>query len=92
MINTAAYTNVKIAEKKKKLAFSINSEGVKNLAELSNKYNYKIIHISTELVYSGIKKSKKIDEEYLLKPSTIYGKSKLSGEKYLENIVKILLF
>ena len=88
LINTAAYTNVKIAEKKKKLAFSINSEGVKNLAELSDKYKYKIIHISTELVYSGIEKSKKIDEKYLLKPSTIYGKSKLSGEKYLKKYCK----
>ena len=43
------------------------------------------MHISTELVYEGALKSKKINENSILNPSTVYGKSKLQGENNLVN-------
>ena len=61
IINTAAYTNVNKAEVEIKRANEINAEGVKNLVELSEKYNCKLIHYSTDYVYDGVSKSP-IDE------------------------------
>ena len=50
-INCAAYTNVEQAEKTPKIAYKINAEGVKNLAEVCKKTNVTLIHISTDYVF-----------------------------------------
>ena len=54
-INCAAYTDVELAEKFPKKAFSVNSEGVKNLAHASRKFNVVLVHISTDYVFDGEK-------------------------------------
>lgn len=89
LINAAAYTNVFEAEKRMtKKAYLINAYGVENLAKLSLEFKFKIIHISTELVYSGTSKFKKISEKNSKNPTTMYGKSKLLGEKMLRKYAK----
>lgn len=54
-INCAAYTNVKQAEKTPEIAFKINAEAVKYLAESCNETNTSIINISTDYVFDGDK-------------------------------------
>ena len=82
IINTAAYTAVDKAEKESELAFSINSTAVNNLAQIAEKYDVSLIHISTDYVFDGQKKSAYIEEDET-QPLSIYGKSKLSGERLL---------
>lgn len=82
IINTAAYTAVDNAEKESELAFSANSTGVNNLAQIAAKYDIPLIHISTDYVFDGQKKSAYIEGDET-QPLSIYGKSKLSGERFL---------
>ena len=84
IINTAAYTNVDHAEIEKQKADLVNEKAVKNLVELSEKYNCKLIHYSTDYVYNGKNKTP-LDEKSLIKPLNYYGISKRKGEKHIEN-------
>ena len=83
ILNTAAYTDVNKAEFEKEKADLINSFAVKNLVELSEKYNCKLIHFSTDYVYDGIS-SKIKDETTSTNPINYYGKSKREGEVFIE--------
>ncbi|TLY48057.1 MAG: dTDP-4-dehydrorhamnose reductase [Gammaproteobacteria bacterium] len=82
IINTAAYTAVDKAEKESELAFSINCVGVKNLAKVAEEFDIPLLHISTDYVFDGQKKTPYIEEDEA-QPLSIYGQSKLSGENLL---------
>jgi dTDP-4-dehydrorhamnose reductase len=84
IINCAASVDVDFLENSPEMAYSINSDGVKNLAESANKYNKRIIHISTDSIFDGIQGN--YDENDIPNPINVYGKSKEIGEKYLRNI------
>ena len=83
ILNTAAYTDVNKAETEREKADLINSFGVKNLVELSEKYNCKLIHFSTDYVYNGTTSEIK-DEKASTAPINYYGKSKRKGEVFIE--------
>lgn len=82
VINCAAYTAVDLAETEVELAFTINADGVKNLAEECALQNATLIHVSTDYVFDG----EKVNSAYLpgdeTSPINVYGKSKLAGENY----------
>jgi len=84
IINTAAYTDVNNAEIEKQKSDLVNEKGVKNLVELSEKYNCKLIHYSTDYVYNGKNKTP-LDEKSSTNPLNYYGISKRKGEKHIEN-------
>ena len=84
ILNTAAYTNVYKAEIEKDKADQINDLGVKNLTEICEKYNLKLIHFSTDYVYSSNTKEP-INERKITNPLNYYGISKRNGELYIEN-------
>jgi len=84
IINTAAYTDVNNAEIEKQKSDLVNEKGVKNLVELSEKYNCKLIHYSTDYVYNG-KNKIPLDEKSSTNPLNYYGISKRKGEKHIEN-------
>ncbi|MBW8198967.1 dTDP-4-dehydrorhamnose reductase [Flagellimonas abyssi] len=84
-INCAAYTNVEEAEKFPDLANQVNAEGVKNLAEVCKKQQTSLIHISTDYVFDG-KKEGGYTVEDKTNPINVYGKSKLAGEKFIQQI------
>jgi len=86
-INCAAYTNVEQAEKTPDIAFNINAEAVKNLAKACKKVNTILIHISTDYVFDGEKESPYTELD-LPNPINEYGKSKLLGEQYIQEILK----
>jgi dTDP-4-dehydrorhamnose reductase len=85
-INCAAYTNVEQAEKTPEIAYQINAEAVKYLAESCKENNIVLIHISTDYVFDGKK-----DEPYTIddatNPINEYGKSKLLGEQYIQKLM-----
>jgi dTDP-4-dehydrorhamnose reductase len=85
IINCAAYTAVDKAEEEQELANVINHKAVQYLAEISKEKNIKLIHISTDYVFDG-QNFKPYIEIDATNPNTIYGKTKLDGERYLQEI------
>ncbi|MEH6745899.1 MAG: dTDP-4-dehydrorhamnose reductase [Maribacter arcticus] len=85
-INCAAYTNVEQAEKTPDIAFKVNAEGVKNLAFACKKHKVGLIHISTDYVFDG-EKNEPYTTDDIPNPINEYGKSKLLGEKYIQEIM-----
>ena len=79
-INCAAYTAVDKAESEKELAFQVNGEAVGVLAAVCKKYHTKFIHISTDYVFDGTA-AVPYKEDSPANPVSIYGASKLEGEK-----------
>ena len=85
-INCAAYTNVEKAEEEPEKAFLVNAEGVKKLAVVCKEYQTTLIHISTDYVFDGEKGTPYTVTD---KPNPIneYGKSKLKGEQYIQELL-----
>ncbi len=81
VVNAIAYTDVDGCESNSELAFRVNGEGVKNLAEVSAAIGAKLVHISTDYVFDGTKGSP-YTEDAPVNPLSVYGKSKLAGEEY----------
>ena len=86
VINSAAYTDVDGCEENQDTAFSVNGEGVKNLALACKKFDCVLVHISTDYVFNGENTRPWIEDDEI-GPISVYGKSKLKGE---ESILEIL--
>ena len=84
IINCAAYTNVDDAEKNTELAFGVNSDGVLKLVQCCEKFNSKLIHISTYFIFDS-NKNIPIKENKTPNPFCAYAKSKYQGEQYILN-------
>lgn len=80
VINCAAYTDVKNAENEKVKAYNINADGVANLVKICREYDCYLLHISTDFVFDGYKKSP-YKEEDKTRPINMYGNTKNEGEK-----------
>ena len=79
IINCAAYTAVDKSEVEKKQANLVNHLSVKNIAEIARDNGIKLIHISTDYVFDGLK-LKPYNEKDNASPKNVYGKTKLDGE------------
>jgi dTDP-4-dehydrorhamnose reductase len=80
LINAAAFTNVDLCETQPDPAFRINAEAPRVLAEICSEKNAKLIHFSTDYVFDGEKRAPYTEEDEA-NPISIYGESKLAGEK-----------
>lgn len=89
VLHLAAKTNVDECEKNPEDAFLVNSEGTKNIAELSREHNSFLVYISTAAVFDG--KKDIFYENDSKNPVNVYGKSKLLGENYIETTLKNFL-
>ncbi len=83
MINCAAYTDVERAEMQEDIAFRINCEAVGYLAEAAKKYDAALIHFSTDYVFDG-EGNQPIDEGATPGARSAYGRTKLAGEKAID--------
>ena len=86
-INCAAYTNVEQAEVDVDEAFKVNAEGVQVLAHVCQLANVVLIHISTDYVFDGEAQQPYLESD-VTKPINQYGKSKLKGEHYIQEIME----
>ena len=86
-INAAAYTAVDKAESEPEKAFAINVTGAKNLAEVSKKFDTVLLHISTDFVFDGNKKTPYLEQD-LPNPTGVYGQTKLDGEKAIQQVLE----
>jgi dTDP-4-dehydrorhamnose reductase len=79
IINCAAYTAVDKAETDRESAARINADGPFILAQIAKRFNVKLIHISTDYVFSG-KSYLPLKESDPTNPIGVYGQTKLEGE------------
>ncbi len=80
LINCAALTNVDYCESHREEAFVVNAEGPRLLAEIANEKSAKLIHFSTDYVFDGKKTDPYVEEDKAV-PLSVYGESKLEGER-----------
>ena len=85
IVNCAAYTAVDKAEDDEKTAYLINHDAIKNIGETASKNNVKVIHVSTDYVFDGTNHVP-YTEDMPVSPTSIYGKSKLAGERILTEV------
>ncbi|MCK5788564.1 MAG: dTDP-4-dehydrorhamnose reductase, partial [Chlamydiia bacterium] len=85
IINCAAYTAVDDAEKNEVLAYKVNRDAVKILAELALDRSIQLIHLSTDYVFDSNKHTP-FNENDATNPQGVYGKSKLAGEDEIRRI------
>jgi dTDP-4-dehydrorhamnose reductase len=80
VFNCAAMTDVDGCETNEEKAYRINAEGPANLAKASEKSGSRLIHVSTDYVFSG-NATRPYREEDDPAPATAYGRTKLAGEQ-----------
>jgi len=81
IINCAAFTSVDKAEEEQEKAHMINALGVKNIVSVIRDSPCRLIHISTDYVFDG-RSETPYRESDPVNPETVYGHTKLEGEKY----------
>ncbi|AKO64563.1 dTDP-4-dehydrorhamnose reductase [Methylophilales bacterium MBRSG12] len=88
IINPAAYTKVDQAEDEPELAFKINQDAPKVMAEKASEYNIPLIHFSTDYVFNGEKKEAYVENDPT-HPLGIYGQSKCAGEEAIQEVGRL---
>jgi dTDP-4-dehydrorhamnose reductase len=80
IINCAAWTDVDGAETNELEASRVNGYGAENLALAAKNCGAKLIHVSTDYVFSGEGKTPwQVDDR--INPQSVYGRTKADGEE-----------
>jgi dTDP-4-dehydrorhamnose reductase len=83
IVNAAAYVDVEACETNRELAFAVNADGVRNLAETG----VPIVQMSTDYVFDGAARQPYL-EDAIPNPLNVYGASKLAGEEFGRLVVR----
>lgn len=83
IVNPAAYTAVDKAESEPELAYAINAEAVRAIGEEARAIGAVVVHFSTDYVFDGAA-AHPYTETDATNPVSVYGASKLAGERALE--------
>ena len=84
IVNCAAYTNVDKAEDEPDAAHRVNYEAVAILAAVAKECDIRLIHISTDYLFGEGDYLAPIKENVEPAPLSVYGKTKLMGERAIE--------
>lgn len=87
VVHCAAYTAVDKAEEFPEVCRKVNVDGTKNIAEVCQELDLKLVYISTDYVFSGTG-SEPFGEYDPKGPTNVYGQSKLDGEIAVTERVK----
>ncbi len=85
IVNTAAMHHVEKCEEDPAKAYAVNAIGARNLARVANELNALLIHVSTDYVFDGTKRTP-YEETDAPRPLNVYGNTKLAGEYYVRSI------
>jgi dTDP-4-dehydrorhamnose reductase len=83
VINAAAFTAVDEAERQPALAYAVNATGTGNIARGAETVGARVIHVSTDYVFDGTSREP-YRPESAPNPLSVYGGSKLGGEKEVQ--------
>ena len=86
VVNCAAWTSVDDAEAHEDLALAINGYGAANLAAACAKAGARLVHPSTDYVFSGTG-TQPYPEDHEPAPRTAYGRTKLAGEEAVRRLL-----
>lgn len=84
IVNAAAYTAVDKAEEEPELAMAINGTAPGVLAEEAKRLGAAIVHYSTDYVFDGTKTTPYTEKDEPA-PLSVYGRSKLEGERAIQH-------
>jgi dTDP-4-dehydrorhamnose reductase len=87
VINCAAYTAVDKAEDEIELSRKINRDGAENIAKLCAKFDATMLQVSTDFIFEGNVPALLTETDPTV-PISIYGLTKLEGEKAIEAILE----
>jgi dTDP-4-dehydrorhamnose reductase len=82
IVNTAAMHHVENCEREPEKAFAVNGIGARNLAMVSHEIGAVLMHVSTDYVFDGDKKSPYTEQD-APRPLNVYGNTKLAGEYFV---------
>jgi dTDP-4-dehydrorhamnose reductase len=85
ILNAAAYTDVDGCEAHEEMAYRVNAIGPRNLAIGALEAGAGILHISTDFVFDGEKGTPYLEFDET-NPQSVYGRSKLAGERAVREI------
>jgi dTDP-4-dehydrorhamnose reductase len=80
IVNAAAYTAVDKAESERDAAFAVNATAPGVLAEEAKRLGALLVHYSTDYVFDGEKAAPYVEDDPT-HPVSVYGESKLAGER-----------
>lgn len=81
VINCAAFTKVDACETEPETAFRVNGEGVANAAAAADRAGARLLHVSSDYVFDGTAREP-YPEDAATGPLSVYGQSKLLGERH----------
>ena len=84
VVNAAAYTAVDKAESEPDLANAVNREAAGTIAAAAAAHGTPVLHLSTDYVFDGSKQGP-YDEDDLIAPLGVYGRTKAAGEAAVRN-------
>lgn len=87
VLHLAAYTDVDGCELDEGRAFAVNAEGTKHVALAVSRCQAKMVYLSTDYVFDGNKREPYLETDSP-HPLNVYGRSKLQGEKYVQELGK----
>jgi dTDP-4-dehydrorhamnose reductase len=90
IVNCAAYTKVDHAESDENVAMAINGSAVEFLAEAANRCDALLVHLSTDFVFDGEKRTP-YEVNDPTAPLSAYGRTKLQGEHSAKGAAKHLV-
>jgi dTDP-4-dehydrorhamnose reductase len=83
VLNTAAYTAVDRAESEPEAAAALNAAVPRALAEACDALDLPLVHVSTDYVFDGEKRSPYLETD-APNPLSVYGATKLAGDRAIE--------
>jgi dTDP-4-dehydrorhamnose reductase len=82
VVNTAAFHHVEKCETDPARSFAVNGIGARNVAQVTAELDVPLIHISTDYVFDGAKRTPYTEEDHP-QPLNVYGNTKLAGEHFV---------
>lgn len=88
VINTAAFHRVDDCESEPDRAFQVNALGVRNVAVVAQELGARLVYLSTDYVFGGENEPRSVPytEFDTPVPLSVYGKSKLAGELFVQHL------
>ena len=87
VLHVAAMTAVDACETNPELAFAVNRDGTRHIAEAANEVGARIVYVSTDYVFDG-GGERPWKPEDPVSPLNVYGSSKQAGEDEIRNALE----